>query len=1701
MLPFAFLFVSPLTALAVAAGAAAVPVIIHLLSRRRFRVVTWAAMRFLLAAQKQNARRLRLEQLILLAVRVLALLLLVLAMASVMPWAEAGWQWLVPADAAWVGTGRPRTHKILVLDGCYTMAAKAGDARGFDQARNLARRIVQESPAGDGFSVVLMSSPPRALVADPAVEPGRVADLLQGLRLPHGSADLAAGVSAVQNLLAASPDQFAEKEVYFFSNLQQATWLSASPARLAEALKQVQARARVVLVDVGKDGLSNTAVTGLSLGVPLATTAGPVPVLATVEHHGPDARPEARVELLVGRARAAADDPPLQMHVARQDSVRLNRGQTPVTFTYPFTRPGDYVVQVRVEGDALEPDDVRTAVVTVKDAVPVLLVNGKQAPDPFDQAAEWLRLALNPFDDGRAPSGLPARPKVLSEAQFATGGAADLERSDCVFLCDVARFGADEVRRLEAHVRRGGGAVFFLGGRADLGSYNDLLHKDGNGLLPAKLEARQSARADSVFQLQPEYRATQHPLLRAFAGDDDRNSLTAARFRQYVRAVPAAAAAPGKVLSFREVSTRPGAAERDARAGDPALIEWQPPAPRSRDDKPAAEGGPRARGRVVLVTTTANMDWNSWPASPSYLPMMQELFYFAVSGRLREQAVTSGEPLEEYLTDPAAGVVVRVRTPGNAEGTVRTLAHDDASVFRWTSADAAKTPGGGEVYQGTDASGLYVAALGSHPQEHPFAVNVPTAAPAQQGNLADLGRVTREDLSRAYPGFDVQLVKDLADVDHTAGVSGAGTVRARAPVGPAIAGPLLLTVLLLFLAEVVLAWAFGHYNKALGTPGTPAAGRLLPGLAAVFAAAAFLVFGVGLVHAAWTGDFLGFLPDAARRGAEQALGIPAPASGEGSRWRLEGRSFFWDESADRWVAGALALGAAALVVVVYTREGRTASGPYRTVLGWLRVGVCLLTVFVLLPQLQVRFDRQSWPDVVLMIDDSESMGRFDRYRSDPNVQAAADQLAQLAALTEPERLQLAQALVTRSQPDWLTALLTNHKVKVHVYRCSTRAERLASLTEPGQVGDAILAVNRLKADARHDASRLAAGVRQVLGEFQASPPAAVILLTDGVSTEMPSGGDAAVEPLMEAARQARAEGVPLFFVGLGDAHGARDLALSDLDVVDAVYVRDRLVFKANLTGKGYGDKAVKVKLYEKGKDAALREKTVPLNAQGKPVEVEIVHQPEEPGEKVFVLEVAAEDDEENKNNNRLERAVLVQEVKLIKVLFVEGEPRYEYRFLKTLLERESAKTKGNKTIDLKVLLTDADPDYATQDKSALAEFPSRAELNQFDVVILGDVNPRATPKMPEHLKDVADFVRERGGGLLMIAGKWYAPHAYKDTPLRDVLPIDVTADRQPDDPPEGRPVGYRPELTPEGRRHAIFRFDTSERTNAEVWNKLQPMFWWAEGYRPKRAAFVLAAHPRLKAAGKEGEAAEGLPLAVDQFVGAGRSMFFGFDETWRWRWREDELRFNQFWVQTVRYLGRSRLERTRLRLDRQTPYRRGEPIKVTVSFPGDAPPPGPDAAVKVTYQRRPLRGPGEPDRGAAPAETQSLTLSKAPGSRATFEALVTRTREGEYQFWLSDPAVPGSPPRAECRVLPPPGELERLEMNEAGMRAAAAESGGAFYTLADAGQLLENLPPGRRVTLHAAGEPLRLWNHPLLFATALVCLTLEWVLRKRKHLL
>jgi len=1677
--PLAILFTSPLAAISTLVGAASIPIIIHLLNRRRYRIVDWAAMRFLLAAQKQNVRRLKLEQWLLLAVRTLLMILLVVAMASVMPWAEALWQRFLPGGAVAGPSVSGRTHKVILIDGSLSMTARAdGAAAGtcFDRARLMAADLVRKSPAGDGFSVVLVASSPQAIVPGPAEDSGKVVRAVEELRCPHGAADLNGALQLVEELVRKAPSgKYAQREVYVVSDLQKSMWApttaaaGANPeARPADALwkeswERLQGQSQLFVLDVGGKSAENLAVTNLTLTDPLAVSGTRTTIKASVLNSGATERANVRVELSVGGGPTGIG-PEARLGVVEQQIISVPAGTAvDVPFLYEFRAPGEYVFQARVEADALEADDVRSLTVTVRDTLPVLLVNGKPAADRREQAASWLSDALDPFPEGTRNPLYPARPKTVGESEFADPGAGDLSAYDCVFLCDVPRLSEREVSRLETHLQRGGGLVICLGPGVDLEAYNRVLYRDGQGLLPAKLVGLTRAPEDGFFTLRADDEHFQRPPLAAFAADNDRAALLGSRFRQYFRVEIAPGSAARKLLSFWPAFKTDTGILRESRptGGDPLLVEW-----------------PRHRGRVVLITSTVNTDWSSWPISPSFAPLAQELLRFALLQPPRKTAAV-GEAIEELLPSSQLATDVGVLTPDGRTETVGLKAEPNATRFR---------------FAGTDQSGLYRAKFGGARGDVFFAVTPPSG-----GAESDLRRATADDIRRQITE-DVQVVTDLGSIRHAPkrlAQNDESTPDApptyQAAVGPGVARYGLLLMFILLVLEVILAWRFGSARRgrsaALDRPPDTMYRRWADRALAVLAGLPLVACAVGgfvLAHAAWTGDLLGFLSPELRRPIEAAFGVPEPAPGEGTRWRLEFLPYLTsDPETDRWLAGTLGIGVAVLAIAVYVRElPRTLRNLWAFLpLVALRTALAVITLAVFLPQVKLLFEREGWPDLVIMIDDSASMSTADDYQ-DPQVQAKAEELGRLVgpSITKPQRLQLAQTILTRNDATWIDTLLTRRQTKLHVFHCSTRAERSVEITDAGGRNAGADAVRALKPTG--PSSMLGTAVRTVLQEFRGASLAGIILFTDGVATE----GDELIPAAQEAARQ----GVPIYPVGIGDAQEPRDLVLSDLLCEDSVHVHDRLVFEARLTARGaLSADSVPVTLYEKLGDQfkELTKTTVIVDKSGKPVKVRVAHTPIQPGERVYILDVPGQADETDLGNNRLQRQVFVADFKKTRVLYVEGYPRYEYRFIKTLLERESAATRANKTVELNVILADADPDYIRQDRSAVPDLPvSREELfERYDLVILGDINPRHSKLGEKQLQWLADFVKERGGGLLFIAGSRYNPRAYRDTPLADVLPVEIPPGDFGDAGDDREFTrGFRLHLTPAGQIHPLFRFVPDETENQALWERLTPLYWTAEVTKPKPAAEVLAFKP------VEQGALTGEPLIVQQFVGAGRVMFFGFDESWRWRLREDEVRFNQFWIQAIRYLARSRLGRTDLRLDKQVPYRKGDPIRVTVRFPDDVPPPGPEVAVKVVAEYTPTGG---------DVEVQTLQLAKVEGSRATYEALLARTGEGTYKLWLASPASPGTKPNATAKVLPPAGELDRLRMNQPDLERVAVITKGRFYSLADAEKLPEELPPLPRVTLNQPRPPYLLWNHPSLFALALALICGEWLLRKRHQLL
>jgi hypothetical protein len=277
--------------------------------------------------------------------------------------------------------------------------------------------------------------------------------------------------------------------------------------------------------------------------------------------------------------------------------------------------------------------------------------------------------------------------------------------------------------------------------------------------------------------------------------------------------------------------------------------------------------------------------------------------------------------------------------------------------------------------------------------------------------------------------------------------------------------------------------------------------------------------------------------------------------------------------------------------------------------------------------------------------------------------------------------------------------------------------------------------------------------------------------------------------------------------------------------------------------------------------------------------------------------------------------------------------------------------------------------------------------------------------------------------------------------------------------------------------------DTAEETR-RTWQELPGFYWLYPAAQLRPGARVLAEHPT-----KLAEDGRRLPVFALQYVGAGKVLFHATDETWRWRYRVGDIYFARYWVQTLRYLSRSKLlgkdRLAELAADRRE-YHRGEAARLRVRFLDERRAPADDRGVSLVVEHG--------------GRKQNLPLTRSAANRGIFEGVLTQLNEGKYHAWLAAPALEGDPPAADFLVLAPPGEFASTAVDASELERAAVETKGKFYRLARAGGLVDDLPRGRQDPIDSL-PPLILWNQWPLLALFLTLLITEWMLRKRKGLL
>jgi hypothetical protein len=688
-------FVHP--GLVAGAALAAVPLIIHLLNRQRYKPMEWAAMRFVLAAYRRTRRRVQLENLFLLLLRMGAVALLALAIAR--PYAAGG--------GALAPLTEHRRDLVLVIDASASMGYREEVETVFERVGARAAEIIGdlESSRGDRVQLVVAGSRARVFGWQ---SPDKALSLLSTVTEPTDEMlDLAATLAEVLAIVDEDAAGTSESmvEVRMLTDMQRASFGQTAtqedqgPPPIQRELDGLEAYGVTVVVE--DLGPSPNRPANLTLAE-VAPTEGdlvagaPIEVAVRIVNHGTSPRVAERIALSVDGNK---------LPVQRIDVPA--EGAAEAIFTVQFDAPGPHALVAELDGDRLAADDERATVVIAPEPVRVLVVNGSPADELEDDEVGFLMLALEPLQGDAAVLGGDVSPFEADEVTVdaLTDPDTDLRAYDVIILGGVAILPESAVTRIEERVASGGALIVALGPRiADLSLINQRLFRaDGSGLLPAEL-----VRLVTVARRESYYRVAsfdqRHPALSFFADEAWRPFLTEVPLYTFVRCRPLRDA---RVL-----------AQLDDDASSPLLIER-----------------PFDQGRVFLYTSSFNPGWNDVVRSPRTLvPLTHEWLRYAGARREPPRVLAPGTPLRLVVeTYPR---LAELELPGGdrhpVEGDIEEL-----SDGRWRLPEL---PG-----QRTERAGLYVVALDGARNE-PFAVQL-------DPREGDLERLSPGDLTALHPAF------------------------------------------------------------------------------------------------------------------------------------------------------------------------------------------------------------------------------------------------------------------------------------------------------------------------------------------------------------------------------------------------------------------------------------------------------------------------------------------------------------------------------------------------------------------------------------------------------------------------------------------------------------------------------------------------------------------------------------------------------------------------------------------------------------------------------------------------------------------------------------------------------------------------------------------------------------------------------------
>ncbi|MCC2667609.1 MAG: putative rane protein, partial [Armatimonadetes bacterium] len=765
---------------------------------------------------------------------------------------------------------------------------------------------------------------------------------------------------------------------------------------------------------------------------------------------------------------------------------------------------------------------------------------------------------------------------------------------------------------------------------------------------------------------------------------------------------------------------------------------------------------------------------------------------------------------------------------------------------------------------------------------------------------------------------------------------------------------------------------------------------------------------------------------------------------------------------------AAGLGLVAWVLLFYARDGSRPSWFWKALMVTLRLAaITILVLLIWQPMLRSQRVERTPSIVALLIDESRSMALTDRWQ-DSKRKADLIQALGNPNATKQTRAEVLSRLVNKNDAAMLRELVDKHSVRVYRFGADTAGKDVAAgdaksaakkpAAPKGQTGLERLPLSVGKPAAEQ--TRIGNAIDHVLEDTAGQPLAAMVLFSDG-------GQNMGEDPALAARRAAEIQ-APIYSVGFGDPTPPRDVAVTSLLADEVVRKGDEVVVSISIRNRGYGGTSVPVTL--KIDDRVLARQNVPLAKEGQKQELNLSFTPDTAGAKTLSVSIPGQGGEITLSNNQKSWPIRVVDKKL-RILYVEGYPRWEYRYLKNAILRD-------KTTLFSCILVESDPTLGGEGNQPIYGFPrDRKALFNYDIIILGDV-PRDFFSAAD-MKNIRGFVEERGGSLITMAGELFLPWQYRNTDLEEVWPIPVPATRREllfTEP-------FQLELTDAGARNPMMFLLPDVDRNRNLWHALPGMYWCGVADRAKPGATVLAQHPSQM--GTDGK----IPLLAVQQAGEGTSFMTMVDSTWQWRYRVGDKYFYRFWGQIVRSLtphelpGANRF--VRLTADRST-YSLGE--KVVLRARLLTPNFHPVRVKEVISEMQRTDGQRFP-----------VKLDPVPGAAGVYSGEWLPSRAGAYKALLMGPNGQRAESTTNVVVEASSLELDEPQQNEALLKRVAALSGGKYLLWSQYAGLAGLIPDrAQEVSTRIEHE---LWDAPLPLILFTLLLVGEWILRKRKGLL